>query len=548
MNCKYVWDNNICLDLLLNRIENNPDIIELFSLFLIKKIPIYVSSSQLHTIRFMYVRLSKEAQLSENEINKDWNDFLKLITIIKSPAYLNYENELAIHDIEDYIIYISSQTIEAKIISHDKRFRKNCDTVITTLEALSEINKQQTSTVNFLSLKDINFAHRIEIEQAIDRVLTSGWYLLGNEVKNFETNLANYVGVKHAIGVANGLDALRLILKAYIEMGIMAEGDEVIVPANTYIASLLAISDNRLTPVLVEPDINTYNLDIQLIEKHITSRTKAIMVVHLYGQVCWSNELEALAKKYNLKIIEDNAQAIGAKFAPLPPEGGAFEDVASSIETSNNQSDSPFRGLGGRLTGSLGHAAGFSFYPGKNLGALGDAGAITTNDDALATMVRALGNYGSKQKYVNEYQGLNSRLDEIQAAMLDVKLKYIDQENEYRRKIACYYIDNIKNEHIILPINHLSLTINHFSHVWHLFIIRSTERDRLQQYLTDNGIQTLIHYPIPPHKQGAYKQMNNVTFSITELIHNEVLSLPISPVMEWEEVERVVQFINKFSL
>jgi dTDP-4-amino-4,6-dideoxygalactose transaminase len=341
-------------------------------------------------------------------------------------------------------------------------------------------------------------------------------------VKNFETNLANYVGVKHAIGVANGLDALRLILKAYIEMGIMAEGDEVIVPANTYIASVLAITDNRLKPVLVEPDINTYNLDISLIEQHITARTKAIMVVHLYGQVCWSEELEAIAKKYKLKIIEDNAQAIGAEY------------------TGGSQSLTFIK-----KTGSLGDAAGLSFYPGKNLGALGDAGAVTTNDDELATTIRALGNYGSKQKYVNEYQGLNSRLDELQAALLDVKLRYIDADNQRRREIAQYYIENIKNDKVILPSYSPNRGLGG-SHVFHLFIIRCTNRDRLQQYLTNNGIQTLIHYPIPPHKQGAYKQMNNVTFPITEHIHNEVLSLPISPVMEWEEVERVVEVINSF--
>jgi dTDP-4-amino-4,6-dideoxygalactose transaminase len=322
--------------------------------------------------------------------------------------------------------------------------------------------------------------------------------------------------------VANGLDALRLILKAYIEMGIMAEGDEVIVPANTYIASVLAITDNRLKPVLVEPDINTYNLDISLIEQHITARTKAIMVVHLYGQVCWSEELETIAKKYKLKIIEDNAQAIGAEY------------------TGGSQSLTYIQ-----KTGSLGDAAGFSFYPGKNLGALGDAGAVTTNDDELATTIRALGNYGSKQKYVNEYQGLNSRLDELQAALLDVKLRYIDADNQRRREIAQYYIENIKNDKVILPSYSPNRGLGG-SHVFHLFVIRCTNRDRLQQYLTNNGIQTLIHYPIPPHKQGAYKQMNNVTFPITEQIHSEVLSLPISPVMEWEEVERVVEVINSF--
>lgn len=380
--------------------------------------------------------------------------------------------------------------------------------------------------IKFLDLQKINAQYAEEMKTAAARVIDSGWYLLGNEVKNFETRLADYIGVKHAIGVANGLDALRLILKAYIEMGVMQEGDEVIVPANTYIASVLAISDNRLKPVLVEPNINTYNLDTPLIEKYITKRTKAILVVHLYGRVCWSEELESIAKKHNLKVIEDNAQAIGA--------------IYSQQSTVNNQ-HTEIR----TKTGALGDAAGFSFYPGKNLGALGDSGAVTTNDDELATMIRALGNYGSKQKYVNEYQGLNSRMDEIQAAILDVKLKYLDSENVRRREIAQYYCENITNGNIILPLliaNCKLLTDN----VWHLFVIRSTERDRLQQYLTDNGVQTLIHYPIPPHKQGAYVLMNELSFPVTEKIHNEVLSLPISPVMEMEEVKEVVRILNEW--
>lgn len=407
--------------------------------------------------------------------------------------------------------------------------------------------------IKFLDLQKINAQHAAELKSAAARVIDSGWYLQGEELKNFETHLAVYIGVKHAIGVANGLDALRLILKAYMEMGIMAEGDEVIVPANTYIASVLAISDNRLKPVFVEPDIHTYNLDISKIEKYITAKTKAIMVVHLYGQVCWSEELERIAEKYNLKIIEDNAQAIGA-VAPQPPKGGARADMLHSSELSESLSNSPFRGLGGRLTGSLGHAAGLSFYPGKNLGALGDAGAVTTNDDALAEVVRALGNYGSKQKYVCNYKGLNSRLDELQAALLDVKLKYIDQENEYRRKIAEYYIANIQNDKIILPqiTNHQSLITNHLPlithHVFHLFVIRTPYRNQLQQYLADNGIQTLIHYPIPPHKQIAYSEFNNDAYPITERIHNEILSLPISPVMEWEEVEKVVEVLNNYRI
>lgn len=371
--------------------------------------------------------------------------------------------------------------------------------------------------IKFLDLQKINTQYADELKQAAAEVIDSGWYLLGERVKQFETNLANYIGVKYAIGVANGLDALRLILKAYIEMGLMREGDEVIVPANTYIASILAITDNRLKPVLVEPDINTYNLNILLIEQYITRRTRAIMVVHLYGQVSWDNELEILARKFDLKLIEDNAQAIGAEWK-------------------------------GRKTGSLGNAAGFSFYPGKNLGALGDSGAITTNDDKLAEMVRALANYGSKIKYHNKYQGLNSRIDEIQAAFLNVKLKYTDAENQQRREIANYYCTNIKNAAITLPFNsNLSKELyKTHSHVWHQFVIRTPKRDEIQDYLSKNGIQTLIHYPIPPHKQKAYKEWGNQNYPITEKIHRQVLSLPISPVMPIEDVQTIIEFLNKF--
>ena len=378
--------------------------------------------------------------------------------------------------------------------------------------------------IKFLDLQSINSQYSVELKLAAAEVIDKGWYLQGERVNQFEENLATYTGAKHAIGVANGLDALRLILKAFIEMGMMQEGDEVIVPANTYIASILAISDNRLKPVLVEPEIFTYNLDISLIEKHITPRTRAIMVVHLYGQICWSDDLVAIAKKYNLKIIEDNAQAIGALTS-------------------------------GRKSGSLGDAAGFSFYPGKNLGALGDSGAVTTNSDVLATIIRALANYGSTKKYVNDYQGLNSRLDEIQAAFLDVKLKYIDSENQYRRKIAQYYCENIKHPDIILPNNNnpslfttLSEAEGHYSlsHVWHLFVIRTPNRDNLQQFLSNKNIQTLIHYPIPPHKQSAYKEWNEISFPITEKIHYEVLSLPISPVTTMDDIEQVVEAINDY--
>ncbi|HNP33339.1 MAG TPA: DegT/DnrJ/EryC1/StrS family aminotransferase [Flavobacterium sp.] len=372
--------------------------------------------------------------------------------------------------------------------------------------------------IKFLDLQKINAQYADELKQVAAEVIDSGWFLMGEKLSSFEAKLANYIGSKNAIGVANGLDALRLILKAYIDIGVMNEGDEVIVPANTYIASILAITDNRLKPVLVEPNPKSFNLDIDLIESHITSKTKAIMVVHLYGQVSWSERLAALAKKYNLKIIEDNAQAIGAEW-------------------------------NGIKTGNLGDAAGFSFYPGKNLGALGDAGAVTTNDNELAKHIRALGNYGSSKKYVNEFQGLNSRLDEIQAAFLEVKLKYIDAENQIRRQLAALYLNGIKNPKIQLPFPENSgfEYSQNQEHVWHLFVIRCQEREKLQEYLTANGIQTLIHYPIPPNKQLAYKEMNHLNYPITNAIHNEVLSLPISPILSEEEVARVITALNNFN-
>jgi len=379
--------------------------------------------------------------------------------------------------------------------------------------------------IKFLDLQKVNALHADELKRVAAEVIDSGWFLQGERVQLFEQQLGEYLGVNQVVTCANGLDALRLILKAYIELGVMSEGDEVIVPANTFIASLLAITDNRLKPVLVEPDIRTYNLDISLVEQAITPRTKAIMVVHLYGRVCWSEELEAIAKKYNLKIIEDNAQAIGAYYhCSTPCHCGP--DPQSPI----------------KRTGSLGDAAGTSFYPGKNLGALGDSGVVTTNDEDLASVVRALENYGSKQKYVFEYKGLNSRMDEIQAAFLSVKLKYLDAENAIRRKIADYYSENIKNGKIILP----TKEIHKDSHVQYVYVIRSKERNKLQTYLAENGIQTLIHYPVPPHKQECYKELNQLSLPITEQIHNEILSVPISPVMETDEVKLVVECINQY--
>lgn len=365
--------------------------------------------------------------------------------------------------------------------------------------------------LKFLDLQKVNEQYNSELKKAASEVIDSGWYLLGEKVAQFEKELCDYIGVSNAIGVGNGLDALRLILRAYKELGIMKDGDEIIVPANTYIASILAITDNNLVPILVEPDPTTYNLDISKIESHISHRTKGIMVVHLYGRVCWSEELSSIAQEHNLKIIEDNAQAIGALWK-------------------------------GKKTGSLGDAAGFSFYPGKNLGALGDAGAVTTNDSELASVIRALANYGSHKKYENKYQGLNSRLDEIQAAFLTVKLKYIEKEIEARREVANLYLKNISNPELILP-----EVKDQKGHVWHLFVIRTKGRERLQEYLLDNGVQSMIHYPIPPHKQEAYQSLNSLTYPISELIHNEIVSLPISPVISIKETELVISTLNRFS-
>lgn len=364
--------------------------------------------------------------------------------------------------------------------------------------------------ISFLDLKKINAQYEQELKNAAIRVIDSGWYLMGKELETFEQNYSTFCGTKYSLGVANGLDALRLIFKAYIELGIMKVGDEVIVPANTYIASVLAISDNGLIPVFVEPNRNTYNLDSSKIESAITSRTKAILTVHLYGQNSIDDKMLAICEKHQLKLVEDSAQSHGAVW-------------------------------NGKVMGSIGDAAGHSFYPGKNLGALGDAGAVTTNDETLAKTIEALRNYGSIKKYENIYQGLNSRLDEIQAAFLNVKLKYIEKDISERRRVANYYLDNIKNPEIILP-----EVLSEEGHVWHLFVIRSKDRVNFQKYMESNGVQTIIHYPIPPHKQKCYQEMNSMCFELTEQIHNEVVSLPISPVLTEAELCKIVNLINSF--
>ena len=358
--------------------------------------------------------------------------------------------------------------------------------------------------IKFLDLEKVNNRFRDEIDTRIKTILDKGWYLQGEENEKFSKDFAAFCGTKYALGVANGLDALRLIIKAH---GFGA-GDEIIVPANTYIATILAITDNGCTPVLVEPDINTYNINPDLIEEKITPKTKAIMVVHLYGQAVQMQKIWDLAKKYNLKVFEDAAQAHGAMYQ-------------------------------GRRTGNLSDAAAFSFYPGKNLGCMGDGGVVTTNDEEIYKKVKALANYGSDRKYHHIYKGLNSRLDEIQAAVLNIKLPHLDADNNRRREIAKYYRKNIKNPKIILPQSY-----DEQASVWHIFAVRTQNRDDFQKYLADNGVQTLIHYPTPPHKQDAYKEWNTLSFPITEEIHRTIISLPMSPVLTQEEIQKVVDVIN----
>jgi len=364
--------------------------------------------------------------------------------------------------------------------------------------------------IKFLDLKKVNAPYETAFQEKLKSVLENGWYILGNEVATFESSFSHYCGTKYCIGVGNGFDALVLIFKGYIQLGKLQKGDEVIVPANTYIASILAILEADLVPVLVEPKLETYNLNPVLIQEKITSKTKAILAVHLYGQLAEMDAINKIAQQNNLIVVEDAAQAHGAI-------------------------------SGFRKSGNVSNAAAFSFYPGKNLGALGDGGAVTTNDAELAKTIQSLRNYGSEAKYQNEFIGVNSRLDEIQAAFLNVKLPHLDAENNIRRAIAKRYLTEIKNDKIVLPF--LNLTDNH---VFHLCVIRTKNREELQQYLLDKGIQTVIHYPIPPHKQKAFSNWNHLSFPITEKIHNEVLSLPISPVLTNDEVDFIVSILNKY--
>ena len=401
--------------------------------------------------------------------------------------------------------------------------------------------------IPFLSLKDITVLHTAEINEAINRVVNSGWYLQGEENERFEAHYAEYIGTKYAIGCANGLDALTLIFRAYVELGIMAPGDEVIVPANTFIATILALTENGLVPVLCDPKLQTLEIDDEQIEPLITPKTKAIAVVHLYGRNAITPRILDLCKKYNLKLVEDNAQAHGCRCSFLADES---------------------RGVRAPRTGSIGDAAGHSFYPGKNLGALGDGGAVTTNDSELAATVRALANYGSRQKYVFKYAGRNSRLDEIQAAVLDVKLKYLDEDNQHRREVADYYYSHISNPCITLPDR--SPDVENVYHLFPILVEKPSDngsgvRDRLQAYLKEHDIGTVIHYPIPPHKQECYAKASwnrydrlmqtspvvacdeNMVLPITNYIAEHELSLPISPSVTVGDAKILTQLVNAFS-
>ena len=402
--------------------------------------------------------------------------------------------------------------------------------------------------IKFLDIQAMNAAHGAEIEEAVLRATRSGWYLRGEETRRFEEAYARYIGCRHAIGCGNGLDALRLIFRAYIEMGVLHEGDEVIVPANTYIASILAVTDNRLRPIFVEPNAETLQIDDTLIEQAITPRTRAIMIVHLYGRCAYTEHIGNLCQQYNLLLIEDNAQAHGCmsklkiENEKLKMEGYNHSDD-NSLHQVHLEENFQFSILNSQFkrTGSLGHAAGHSFYPGKNLGALGDAGCVTTDDDELAATVRALGNYGSSEKYVFRYTGYNSRIDELQAAVLTAKLPHLDDDNRHRASIAELYYKGIANPLVRLP-RHVAPEHN----VYHLFPIFCDGRDRLQQHLREHDIETLIHYPIPPHQQECYREYEHLSLPITEKIHCTELSLPISPVLSESEAKRVKEAINSF--
>lgn len=374
--------------------------------------------------------------------------------------------------------------------------------------------------------------HAEEYHEAMRQVVDSGWFLQGEQTRAFESAYTSFIGTRHCIGVGNGLDALTLIYRAYIEMGWMQPGDEVLVPANTFIASILAITENRLRPVLVEPNKDTLEIDEELLEQHVTPRTRSLMLVHLYGRCAWTECIAAFCRNHNLLLVEDNAQAHGCKVTKY-----------QSDKVTKYQSDKVTKYQSDKVTGSLGHAAGHSFYPGKNLGSMGDCGAVTTDDDELAAVIRALGNYGSSEKYVSDYKGRNSRIDELQAAFLQVKLKYLNSDNARRQQIGRRYEQEISNPLIWLP-----RPMSDGENVYHLFPVFLAERDALQQYLMEHGVETLVHYPVPPHRQKCYSEWNNLSLPVTEQLSREELSLPMSPVLTDEEVSEVIRLVNEFKV
>jgi dTDP-4-amino-4,6-dideoxygalactose transaminase len=501
---KLIIDNNIALDILLDRLDVSPNIYAVYKK--LRELPhIYLSTSQLHNIHFIFCREAKKSRHIE-VIKHEWSLFLKMFVLVKTPACLDIDNILFESDPEDYLIEASARSIGARIITRDKAFLIRSDMTVSIDDFLQRVNKE-ISTIPFLDIQLINENHTTGLECALDKVIRSGWYILGKEVERFEQEFAEYCEVPYCVGVGNGLEALHLILRAY---GIGA-GDEVIVPANTYIATWLAVSYTGATPVPVEPCEATYNINPARIEAAITPRTKAILVVHLYGQPVDFEPVRDLAQRNGLKIIEDAAQAHGARYR-------------------------------GQRVGGLGDAAGFSFYPGKNLGALGDGGAVTTHDAALAEQIRVLRNYGSRIKYHNEVIGYNSRLDELQAAFLRVKLPYLDADNARRKAVAERYLNGLADFDCILP-----LIPDWADPVWHLFIIRHPQRDALQQFLAERGIATMIHYPIPPHLQPAYANGGFGHYPIAEAIHREVLSLPMGPMLSVAEVDRVICAVRSFA-
>jgi dTDP-4-amino-4,6-dideoxygalactose transaminase len=502
-------DNNIIIDNLLdNRSSIFPSSKQLYDLLTASNsYTPYISSSGIDNIEYVLCNeFKKSLNLSSKErsaiVHEAIKDLLKTVKIAKTPAYLDIDY----NDIEDSLIIASAIAIDAKVITRDQGMIDRYPATAISPQTFLDNHAQQAKNIPFLDLKAAQHELSTELEQAYDQVINSGWYIMGEQLKQFEAEYAAYCGSKHCIGVGNGLEALHLIVRAY---GIGA-GDEVIVPSNTYIATWLAVSYAGATPVPVEPDERTYNINPALIEAAITPRTKAIMAVHLYGQPADMDAINAIAKKHNLKVIEDAAQSQGA-------------------------------GYKGKRAGNLGDAAGHSFYPGKNLGAIGDGGAITTNDDELAKTVRVLRNYGSQVKYHNEVKGYNSRLDELQAAFLRVKLRKLDEWNTRRKAIATFYLGNLSAEKLVLP-----YVPDWADPVWHLFVVRSTNRDALQQQLAAANIGTVIHYPIPPHLQAAYAEMGFAkgAFPVAERIHEQVISLPIGPHFALEAAGKVKDTIN----